>query len=385
MTENLMAGANIQFPECIICLTPLQSNLVTPTVCGHVFHEDCLRNWRNKGNNDKCPICKRDSSHTTNLIYDIKYISEDNTNQEPQTLNELLMRKQLLEKKNKKYENEIKELTEFNEKCQKQVEDFVKKVEENTKNMTKYKNEYLSVKYLLDEEKEKNQKYKDTIDKLTNEKNNLENFKKRFELKNDIEQETENIILNKDSEKAQDEFDTQFYKLLNDDDEKKGLREYFYVLQQKILKLTQENEELKKAKKNFFAKEKEKFNFGFDNGSTTFTQYLQISSSSNKRNYTDYMKESKIYEKKNNSHMNGEKNDLNKDREENNINKNNNVINNNQGLSLIIEDNQENNRHINAIKLKKNNNENIGKDFKKLFQNPLKKKDLSFKKNKEFQ
>ena len=90
------------------------------------------------------------------------------------------------------------------------------------------------------------------------------------------------------------------------------MREYFYVLQQKILKLTQENEELKKAKKNFFAKEKEKFNFGFDNGSTTFTQYLQISSSSNKRNYTDYMKESKIYEKKNNSHMNGEKNDLNK-------------------------------------------------------------------------
>ena len=294
------------------------------------------------------------------------------------------MRKQLLEKKNKKYENEIKELTEYNEKCQKQVEDFVKKVEENTKNMTKYKNEYLSVKYLLDEEKEKNQKYKETIDKLTNEKNNLENFKKRFELKSEIDQETEKIILNKDKENAQDEFDIQFYKLLNDDDEKKGLREYFYVLQQKILKLTQENEDLKKDKKNLLVKEKEKFNLGFDNGSTTFTQFLQLSSSSNKRNYIDYLKESKISEKKNIINPNGEKNNINKNKEENNINKNNNV-NNNQGLSLIIEDNQENKRHINAIKLKKDNNENIRKEYKKVFQNPFKNKDLSFKKNKGFQ
>jgi hypothetical protein len=293
------------------------------------------------------------------------------------------MRKQLLEKKNKKYENEIKELTEYNEKCQKQVEDFVKKVEENTKNMTKYKNEYLSVKYLLDEEKEKNQKYKETIDKLTNEKNNLENFKKRFELKSEIDQETEKIILNKDKENAQDEFDIQFYKLLNDDDEKKGLREYFYVLQQKILKLTQENEDLKKDKKNLLVKEKEKFNLGFDNGSTTFTQFLQLSSSSNKRNYIDYLKESKISEKKNIINPIGEKNNINKNKEENNINKNNNV-NNNQGLSLIIEDNQENKRHINAIKLKKDNNENIRKEYKKVFQNPFKNKDLSFKKNKGF-
>ena len=250
--------------------------------------------------------------------------------------------------------------------------------------MTKYKNEYLSVKYLLDEEKEKNQKYKETIDKLTNEKNNLENFKKRFELKSEIDQETEKIILNKDKENAQDEFDIQFYKLLNDDDEKKGLREYFYVLQQKILKLTQENEDLKKDKKNLLVKEKEKFNLGFDNGSTTFTQFLQLSSSSNKRNYIDYLKESKISEKKNIINPIGEKNNINKNKEENNINKNNNV-NNNQGLSLIIEDNQENKRHINAIKLKKDNNENIRKEYKKVFQNPFKNKDLSFKKNKGFQ
>ena len=62
------------------------------------------------------------------------------------------MRKRILKNRNEKYEEEIKELTEYNNKCQKTVEDFIKRVEENTKNMAKYKNEY------LDEEKKKSKK-----------------------------------------------------------------------------------------------------------------------------------------------------------------------------------------------------------------------------------
>ena len=75
----------------------------------------------------------------------------DNLNEEPQTYNELIMRKRILKNRNEKYEEEIKELIEYNNKCQKTIEDFIiKKVEENSnKNMVKYKNEY------LDEEKKK--------------------------------------------------------------------------------------------------------------------------------------------------------------------------------------------------------------------------------------
>ena len=75
----------------------------------------------------------------------------DNLNEEPQTYNELIMRKRILKNRNEKYEEEIKELIEYNNKCQKTIEDFIiKKVEENSnKNMAKYKNEY------LDEEKKK--------------------------------------------------------------------------------------------------------------------------------------------------------------------------------------------------------------------------------------
>ena len=382
MSENILAGTNIVFPECIICLSPLQSNLVTPINCGHVFHEDCLKNWRNKGNNDKCPVCKRDCSHSIKLIFEIKYCSEDEIKEEPKTLTELLMRNRSLKSRNELMEKEIKELTEYNNKCQKTVEDFIKQVEENTKNMAKYKNEYLTLKYLLDEEKEKNQKNLEIIDKLKEEKNDLENFKNRFELRDEINKETDNIFLNKDKDKIKEDLDIQFYKLLNEDDEKKGLREYFYVLQQKIQKLTTQNEELAKEKKDLLAKEKEKYNFGFNNSTPNFTQLLQLSTNVKKRNYNEYIQEYKNKDK--------DKIKLNSSEEKNNINNSsnnkeeNNIKNKNdkskEGIDIIMNDYSNNKRQINALRLKKTNNDNIGFEFKKLYQNPLKKKgELLFK------
>ena len=382
MSQSIMAGTNIVFPECLVCLQPLQSDLVTPVNCGHVFHEDCLRDWHNKGNNDNCPICKRDSSHSIKLIYEIKYCSEDEIKEEPKTLTELLMRNRSLKSRNELMEKEIKELTEYNNKCQKTVEDFIKQVEENTKNMAKYKNEYLTLKYLLDEEKEKNQKNLEIIDKLKEEKNDLENFKNRFELRDEINKETDNIFLNKDKDKIQEDLDIQFYKLLNDDDEKKGLREYFYVLQQKIQKLTTQNEELAKEKKDLLAKEKEKYNFGFNNSTPNFTQLLQLSTNVKKRNYNEYIQEYKNKDK--------DKNKLNSSEEKNNINNSsnnkeeNNIKNKNdkskEGIDIIMNDYSNNKRQINALRLKKTNNDNIGFEFKKLYQNPLKKKgELLFK------
>ena len=382
MSQSIMAGTNIVFPECLVCLQPLQSDLVTPVNCGHVFHEDCLRDWHNKGNNDNCPICKRDSSHSIKLIYEIKYCSEDEIKEEPKTLTELLMRNRSLKSRNELMEKEIKELTEYNNKCQKTVEDFIKQVEENTKNMAKYKNEYLTLKYLLDEEKEKNQKNMEVIDKLKEEKNDLENFKNRFELRDEINKETDNIFLNKDKDKIQEDLDIQFYKLLNDDDEKKGLREYFYVLQQKIQKLTTQNEELAKEKKDLLAKEKEKYNFGFNNSTPNFTQLLQLSTNVKKRNYNEYIQEYKNKDKdKIKLNSSEEKNNMNNssnNKEENNIKNKNDKSK--EGIDIIMNDYSNNKRQINALRLKKTNNDNIGFEFKKLYQNPLKKKgELLFK------
>ena len=358
MSQQIVAGTNILFPDCIICLTPLQSNLVTPILCGHVFHEDCFRKWRNKGNENICPLCKRDSSNILKLIYDIKYYQDDNNNQEPQTLNQLLERNKYLKIKNDAYEEEIKELKVYNDECQKKVEGFKEKVEENCKNMARYKNDYLSMKALLDEEKEKNEKNQEKIEKLKKDVQDLQDFKNKFEMKNEIDEETQKIILSKDIDKMQDDFEKQFYKLLNDDDEKKGLHEYFYVLQQKILKLTQENEELTKFKKN---KEKEKYDY---NNNTTYTQLLKLSENDNKRNYLDYMRDSKNKKIEN---------------EKNKIISNNNIDNNKKLNEInIITENVGNKRQINAIKLKNNNNNSTNTEFKKIFNNPFKKKECTF-------
>ena len=357
MSKKSVAGANIVFPDCIICLTPLQSNLVTPIKCGHVFHEECFRSWRNKGNDDVCPLCKRDSTNTIKLIYDIKYCQDDNSTQEPQTLNQLLERNKYLKIKNDTYEEEIKELKEYNNKCQKTVEGFKEKVKENLSNMARYKNEYLSIKSLLDEEKEKNEKNAEIIQKLKNENKNLQDFKNKFEIKSQIDEETQKIILNKDIDQMQDDFEKQFYQLLNDDDEKKGLHEYFYVLQQKIVKLKQENEELTKYKKNIMMKERNENN-------NILTQLIQLDGNNHKRNYLDY-----AIGKKNGTNNN--KNTGN-DSGSGSIN----IINDKN----IIKDNNENKRPINAIKLKNNNNTSVDTEFRKIFNNPFKRKELTLQK-----
>ena len=334
-----MAGLNVIFPECIICLNPMQNNLITPINCGHIFHEECFHDWKIKSNEDICPLCKRDSSNILKLIYEIKF-NQDEINQEPQTLTQLLQRNNTLKYKCETLEKEVEELKEYNAKCQSIVEGFKISVEENNKNMQKYKSDYLDIKVKLDEEKDKNEQYSKKIEELEEKIENLQNFKNKFDIKLKIDEETEKILLNKDAEKVQDEFEKQFYKLLNDDDEKKGLHEYFYVLQEKISKLTTENEELVKFKKNALAKEK------MNNNNTNFSYTQLFQMANNKRNYNE---------------LKG-KNELNSD--------NNKIIN------------QMN--HIENCKKKINNKPNNKKKkkeviMKKIFDNPFKKKELIHK------
>ena len=45
---------------CIICLGDFAENDGKPIAelrCGHIFHEDCLKDWTNK-NTFNCPMCR---------------------------------------------------------------------------------------------------------------------------------------------------------------------------------------------------------------------------------------------------------------------------------------------------------------------------------------
>ena len=106
-----------------------------------------------------------------------------------------------------------------------------------------------------------------------------------------------------------------------------------------------------------------------------------LTSEPKKRNYIEYMRDNKIND---NNKLNEEKKNLKKgldikDVSNDSFDATTNNNKNNKGINLIINENSQNKRKINTIKLNYNNNKNIGKDNKKLFTNPLNKKELTFK------
>ena len=128
------------------------------------------------------------------------------------------------------------------------------------------------------------------------------------------------------------------------------------------------------------AKEKEKYNFGFDNSTPNYTQLLQLTSNVKKRNHNEYIQQYKNQDNK--AKLNSSENKSNasniNNKEENNIKNSNDK--GKEGINIIMNDFSNNKRPINAIRLKKNNNDNVGFEFKKMYQNPLKKKgELMFK------
>ena len=248
MSKKSIAGNAFSFPDCTICLEPLQCNLIT-SLCGHVFHQKCFKDWKLNGN-ERCPICKKDASLDIKLIYDVKYSNKNNDEQtEPESIDKIFQQKLILEKENIKLENEKKNILEDFKNFQNKVEDFQKRVEENTENTMKYRQNYLEMKIKYDELNDKDEKNEQLIRKLKKENQNLKDNIEFNEEKSKINNQID-LISKKDNIESGKQFDAIFYKLSNSDNgELKELREYYHVLEQNIVKLQKENENLKKEKK----------------------------------------------------------------------------------------------------------------------------------------
>ena len=54
--------------ECSICLKPLKDDVLT-TSCQHEFHDNCLREWKNKTISFTCPLCR--SSLQLHDLFDV--------------------------------------------------------------------------------------------------------------------------------------------------------------------------------------------------------------------------------------------------------------------------------------------------------------------------
>lgn len=48
-------GVHINMHECCICMAMIPTKTKTITMCNHIFHGECIREWSNT--NTQCPIC----------------------------------------------------------------------------------------------------------------------------------------------------------------------------------------------------------------------------------------------------------------------------------------------------------------------------------------
>jgi hypothetical protein len=48
---------NIREWECSICYENNKDNLITSSICNHIFHKNCINEWL--ANNNTCPYCRK--------------------------------------------------------------------------------------------------------------------------------------------------------------------------------------------------------------------------------------------------------------------------------------------------------------------------------------
>lgn len=68
--------------QCAICLNEVRSTRNNPPIrCGHVFHSQCIKEWKDKGKNT-CPVCRKVfdvSQFKVTLTVQNNYTAQSNT------------------------------------------------------------------------------------------------------------------------------------------------------------------------------------------------------------------------------------------------------------------------------------------------------------------
>lgn len=57
ITEEKEETCCIELEECSICLCDIENKKMSVTICNHMFHKVCIKEWCKESNS--CPICRR--------------------------------------------------------------------------------------------------------------------------------------------------------------------------------------------------------------------------------------------------------------------------------------------------------------------------------------
>ena len=258
MKENNSKLNNALYPECAICFEPLDQNLEVNISCGHIFHSQCLDSWI-KNNQNKCPLCRKKADKTLKLIYDIKFalpINNEDDNKENEqkntikTVNEIIEENNYLKNQNRILINAKNDLLEHNKLFGENLERIEIKVKEYIKKMNDYKSQTLLLRNNLDESLNKNLEYEKKIKDLSKKLEELENNKKIFDLNLNLNNKLDSILNEKDEIERDKIFEKNFDDMYNKNDMGRTLKQYIFVLEQKIKNYYEENNNLNKKIKN---------------------------------------------------------------------------------------------------------------------------------------
>lgn len=213
--------------------------------------------WTSTKNTMKCPICRRDSSLSLKLIYDIQFSSDNDIQKNQQTIQSknrstTIQSVQDIIKQNKKlsFQNEIlkeqiEEMKSKQESIQMQIDESIEEFMRLEKSNTEFKNRALSTTFKLNESKEQCVMLKEELDECHKRFVSLE---KELKEKDEIIESNKSVgdLLNRNS-KDNSVRDT-IRELMNKSDNGRSLNEYVYILLQRIDTLQEENERIKKQK-----------------------------------------------------------------------------------------------------------------------------------------
>ena len=199
----------------------------------------------------KCPICRQDASATVKLIYDIKYavntLPEEGSEDETEVTMDQVMKENFKYKRiNETLQHQIKDMSDNYKQLTDTIDEYIQKFKDNEKRTKEYKQQLLMLNMQVNEEKAKNEMLSQDVKELKNKNTDLEKIKKELELQLGINKEM-NEFINEINQKEKDvNLKERYIDIMSKNDGGRTLSEYFYVLEERVKRLTKENEELKK-------------------------------------------------------------------------------------------------------------------------------------------
>jgi hypothetical protein len=182
----------------------------------------------------------------------------------------------------------------------------------------------------VNEEKAKNEMLCQDIEELKSKNNDLEKVKKELELQLGVNKEMNEFISEINQKEKDVNLKERYIDIMSKNDGGRTLSEYFYVLEERVKRLTKENEELKRKK--------------YENDNA-FGGEFKIKEFVNKRKYNEYVMHKESAEKKGNENKGSSAKERTIINNSNNKNNNNNAKSNNtlfmnpltmtKGLSFI--------------------------------------------------